>query len=527
MSLIEKWKLARQAAVPLVAIATPDPMATISAIAAANNGKGGPVVAWDIVRGCTPVNEAGKALQQEIEDPDKGGTVGNPAMFLAALSKAPPWTVTFLMNAQEYLDSPQWGATVRQGAWNLRDPFKNDNRCLVLLMPTVSLPPSLKDDVVSLDEPLPGREELARIVAEIDEAGRTCPRCGGSGKDKGLKCGLCGGSGRTARPAADGATVEKAVDALTGLSSFAAEQAAAMNIRLDGFDMPGLWDSKKAQIEQTRGLTLHRGGETFADIGGLEQVKGYLARIMSGRRPPKVIVWLDEIERTGLTARQDTSGVNQDQEGTLLTWMEDHDVFGVLLLGVPGCGKSAVCKAAGSEFGRVVVRIDLGAMMGSLVGQSQEYLRTALKVIEAVGGNDTLWLATSNSISGLSGAMRNRFTDTFFFDLPSRQERLPIWKVWLRKLGLDDEPFAGDEGWVGRDIRKCASKAWRMEIPVADAAAYVVPVGTTEREEIERLRRQADGRYLSASSPGVYRTAVQLQGEAPKRQGRKLAVSET
>jgi hypothetical protein len=251
----------------------------------------------------------------------------------------------------------------------------------------------------------------------------------------------------------------------------------------------------------------------FSGIGGLDQIKGYLSHIMTGKKQPKVIVWLDEIEKTGLAARGDTSGVNQDQEGTLLSWMEDFDVFGVMLLGVPGCGKSAICKAVGSEFDRVVIRIDLGAMQGSLVGESQKQIRSALKVVEAIGGTDTMWLATSNSISGLSGAMRSRFTDTFFFDLPPAVERKPIWDVWIKKYGLTDVPFSDDDGWVGRDIKHCCDKAFRMGIPIAEAAAYITPVGLIDREAIKELRLGADNRYLSASNKGVYQVPKNAEPE--------------
>jgi hypothetical protein len=226
---------------------------------------------------------------------------------------------------------------------------------------------------------------------------------------------------------------------------------------------------------------------------------------MTGKRQPKVIVWLDEIEKTGLASRGDTSGVNQDQEGTLLSWMEDFDVFGIMLLGVPGCGKSAICKAVGAEFDTVVIRIDLGAMQGSLVGESQQQIRSALKVVEAIGGTDTMWLATSNSINGLSAAMRSRFTDTFFFDLPPAIERRPIWDVWLKEYGLTDEVPENDHDWVARDIKHCCDKAFRMNITVKEAAKFITPVGLIDRESIKELRMGADNRYLSASTDGVYK----------------------
>jgi len=365
---------------------------------------------------------------------------------------------------------------------------------------------------------MPDEEELAKKVKDMDKTASRCPCTKGPNNtivEPKASCKKCDGTGlRKERPLASDALVGRVVEAVSGLSSFGAEQITAMAIRNkpvatqkpEGFiDLEHCWLSKRKQVEQTKGLSIYRGGEKFDDLGGLDQIKGYLTRIMEGKRQPKVIVWLDEIEKTGLAARGDTSGVNQDQEGTLLSWMEDYDVFGVMLLGVPGCGKSAICKAVGAEFDRVVIRIDLGAMQDSLVGQSQKGIRSALKVIQAIGGTDTLWLATSNNITGLSSAMRNRFTDTFFFDLPPQEERLPIWKVWLNRYGLKDEPFAKDDGWVARNIKKCCDKAHRMSISVAEAARYIIPVGTTDREDIKALRGSADNRYLSASHDGVYR----------------------
>ncbi len=482
MDLIEQVKHARRACVPLVSLETADPMAAMRRIVEALNGKA-PAVAWDAVRGCWPLNDAGRAVAAQAPETEQA-----PARLLKLAEAFPERTAVFLLGADRLLDLPGIdGLTVCQAAWNLRDLFKQDGRTLVLVSPGLALPAMLKDDVVTIDDPLPDEKHLREIV-------------------EGLDAGACEGNPGRAR--ADEESVARAVEAVSGLSAFAAEQAVAQALRADGIDLDHAWQLKRRQVEQTRGLSIYRGGETFADLGGLEAVKSYLSAVMGGRKPPRTVVWLDEIEKTGLSARADTSGVSQDQEGTLLSWMEDMDVFGVMLLGVPGCGKSAICKAVGSEFGRVVIRLDLGAMQGSLVGQSQQQIRQALKVVEAVGGKDTLWLATSNSISGLSAAMRSRFTDTFFFDLPSQRERLPIWDVWIANRGLDERPWCGDgmdDGWVGRNIRQCCDKAWRMRCSLEEAARWVVPVGRTERADVEALREQADGRFLSASEPGVYR----------------------
>ncbi|MFA5767372.1 MAG: AAA family ATPase [Candidatus Paceibacterota bacterium] len=421
--------------------------------------------------------------------------------------------------ALDWMDNP----IVRQAIWNLRDKYKVTGRSLVLFSEVIQLPESLKNDVIVIEEPMPNEEQLAECVKGLDARASACECTRGGQVEPRSSCKKCDGTGiKLKRPQASEDAIGSVVEAVKGLPYFGAEQVVAMALRgepVEGqkpvcsIDLEHCWSSKRKQVEQTKGLSIHRGGEKFDDLGGLDQIKTYLSRIMTGRRKPKVIVWLDEIEKTGLANRGDTSGVNQDQEGTLLSWMEDFDVFGVMLLGVPGCGKSAICKAVGAEFDRVVIRIDLGAMQDSLVGSSQKGIRAALKVVQAIGGNDTLWLATSNSIQGLSSAMKSRFTDTFFFDLPPREERLPIWNVWLKRYGLKDEPFAEDDGWVARNIKKCCDKAYRMDIPVAEAAAYITPVALTDREEIQALRASADNRYLSASTKGVYK--VPKKPDAP------------
>jgi hypothetical protein len=452
----------------------------------------------------TGYNPAGEKIAAAINDT---GEAMLPIAFLAKIisSVVPKHSIVGMQGASDWLDN----SIVKQAIWNLRDDFKRTSRTLVLLSDVIQLPSSLKNDVIIIDEELPSEEQLVALVKRLDEQVSRC-NCGGDST-----CKVCGGTEiKTKRPVCNDNAVEHVVESVKGLPYFGAEQVVAMALRghvVENqkpeccIDLDHCWMAKRKQVEQTKGLSIHRGGEKFADLGGLDQIKTYLTRIMTGRKQPKLIVWLDEIEKTGLANRSDTSGVNADQEGTLLSWMEDFDVFGVMLLGVPGCGKSAICKAVGAEFDRVVIRIDLGAMQGSLVGQSQTAIRSALKVVQAIGGNDTLWLSTSNSINGLSSAMKSRFTDTFFFDMPPAIERRPIWNVWLKKFGLNDKPFTDDEGWVARNIKKCCDKAYRMNISIAEAAQYISPVGVTDREDIEALRNSANNRYLSASSAGVYK----------------------
>ncbi len=138
------------------------------------------------------------------------------------------------------------------------------------------------------------------------------------------------------------------------------------------------------------------------------------------------------------------------------------------------------------------------------MGASGDRLRTALKTSEAVSQGRTLFIATCNKIATLPPELRRRFTlGTFFFDLPSAEERGTIWKIYTRKYATSGEP-PDDEGWTGAEIEECCRKAYRLKISLQDAARYIVPVSRSASEEIKSLRLQASGKFISASAPGVY-----------------------
>ena len=87
------------------------------------------------------------------------------------------------------------------------------------------------------------------------------------------------------------ATVSKAVDALVGLAAFPAEQVLAMSLSKSGSDFERLWERKRQAVEQTPGLTIWRGGETFDQIGGCENIKCFLRAVLHGQEAPRVIVF--------------------------------------------------------------------------------------------------------------------------------------------------------------------------------------------------------------------------------------------
>lgn len=469
MTLAEQVKAARRVSTPIVAINTPDPAATIQELSAAINGSA-PKLEWDIVRSFQPINAEGR---EAIGYVDVDNARYNPSAAFVEAAKLPGGTVLFIHNAQSFLGD----APAKQALWNLRDLFKADKRMIVLLGQGIVLPPELAGDVLTFDEPLPDGELIGRIIDDVSQfAGVTVPPESRS----------------------------KAVEALTGLPAFQVEQVAAMSLTSDGIDVDSLWERKRRQIEQTPGLTVYRGKDSFADIGGVNAVKDYAKRLVNGRSKPQAVVWLDEIEKAMAGSKGDTSGVSQDFLGTLLSHMEDHNCYGMMFVGPPGCAKSAVAKATGNEAGIPTVRLDLGGMKGSLVGQSEQQLRAALKVITAVSNGRSLWIATSNSVANMDTAMMRRFPDVFYFDLPDEEERAKIWDIWLAKYEHPEWYPIDDTGWVGANIRKACEKAWMLDCSIEEAARYIVPVGKTAASEIATLRAQADGKFLSASQPGVY-----------------------
>jgi hypothetical protein len=95
----------------------------------------------------------------------------------------------------------------------------------------------------------------------------------------------------------DASDVLKAVDAPVGLAAFPAEQVLAMPLSKSGVDLDRLWERKCQAVEQTPGLTIWLGGETFDQIGDCENIKSFLAAVLHGCEAPRVIVFVDEIEK--------------------------------------------------------------------------------------------------------------------------------------------------------------------------------------------------------------------------------------
>ena len=145
------------------------------------------------------------------------------------------------MNAQAWVADPIFAT----GLLNLRDAYKANMRTCILLGPAFTLPAELRQDVMLLDEPMPDDETLGTVVKKIHKFAKLDP------------------------PSEQ--TKLRAVDAVRGLSTFAAEQVIAMSVVGTGLDFDLAWARKRAAVNQTRGLTITTDGPTFDVLGGLER----------------------------------------------------------------------------------------------------------------------------------------------------------------------------------------------------------------------------------------------------------------
>jgi hypothetical protein len=476
MDLIATMKAARRVSTPLLAIGTADQHAVIATICEATASGEHPQVRWDCVRGLKGLNDPGAVAVAALPK-DQVEYSQAPASALGLAEKLPKFTILFMMNAHRFLSDP----TVVQAVSNLRDVYKEDRRTLVMLAPGYTFPAELVNDVVELEEPLPSDEAIKSIVRKLYSDAKIESKW-------------------------DDDLADHVVDAARGLSAFAVEQVVAMSLSKAGVNLDDCWQRKRAAVNQVRGLTLSRGGPTFSDIGGLESIKEYGRLLLAGGAPPRAIVRLDEIEKMLAGAAGDNTGVSQDALSAWLKWMEDGGHDGLIAVGLPGGGKSLFSKALGSTYDVPTIEVDLGAMKASHVGESEANARAALRAIEAVAGNRAFVVATCNKLDVMPPELRRRFkSGTWFFDLPTSEEKDPIWKINLAHYSVAKPGRRPDDNnWTGAEIRNCCEIAWRLNCSLKDAARYIVPVAIADPIGLDKLRESATGRFLSASYPGPY-----------------------
>jgi hypothetical protein len=474
----------RKAAVPLMAIQTADPAEIIGLALKETDETGHPVIVWDCIHGAIAANNAAQTMEQVLnKDMEPAIATSNPVEFLRAIEGVDEQTgnkaIIVALGLTEILNDPQSKLATRQALWNLRDVLSQIGALLVMTAPMGWSNP-FPDDIAIAIAPLPTKEEHIQTMKNI-----------------------CAAAGVNEPPKKKQDTIG---DALLGLNAFAAEQALALSVTKQGVNPESLWKRKRQQISETPGLSVYDGEETFEDLGGLNQAKKLFSSLIKGKRKPGAIVFIDEIEKALSGSSGDSSGVSQSMLGYLLSYMQDQDATGSIFVGPPGAAKSAMAKAIGNEGEMPTVTFDLGGIKGSLVGESESRMRKALAVVTAISGGRPFFVATCNAISVLPPELRRRFTiGTMFFDLPDEEERKTIWNIYIKKYKLNEQKTPSAEGWTGAEIKQCCDLADRLDLSLIEAAKFVVPVAVSAKEKIENLRKEAGGRYLSASDEGVYK----------------------
>jgi len=486
MTLKERIKAARQAGVPLLCVTTMDPAACEASIVETLNSDT-PKITWDLGRKARAINAAGKVALDELA----GGNLieqvtADPREFLGMVGKLPAKSTVFIHGIHLLLDD----AITQQSVWNLRDALKTVGSRLVMLCPSVTLPPMLQQDVLLLDDPPPTEEELDTMASALHKAAKF--------------------------PEPKAEEQARVVEGLRGcLSLFAAEQALAQAFdpvkKKASLDM--LWELKRSLIESVPGLSVDRERYSFDEVGGMNSAKSMGRALINGRVRPSLVVRIDEIEKslTGAGSAglgSDTSGVSGDQLGVLLRNMEDNEWSGMIAVGPAGSGKTLFSTCLGATGDIPSIAVDLGATKNKWVGGSEKRVRALFKTILGMGGKGKVFfVATCNRLEALPPELRRRFKmGTWYFDLPTDDEKSLIWPIHLRKRGLDLKMKRPDDrGWTGAEIRNCCEMAWNLSIPLVKAADYIVPVAKADPERVRQLRSLANGRFLSAATPGVYR----------------------
>lgn len=429
---------------------------------------------------------------------DAGGSDPLAAIrSLDALSIPNSSALLVLVNFHRFLNS----AEVVQAVARQVAAGKQNRTFVLILSPVVQIPTELEKLFVVIEHPLPDREQLEQIVRGIATENGELP---------------------------EGDGLVRVLDAAAGLTRYEAEGAFSLSlVQHRRIEPATIWGQKAQMLKKSGLLALHHGRDNFGNLGGLQALKSFCGKVM--RR-------------------------NASQEAPTRP-------RGVLLLGVPGTGKSAFCRALGAESGRPTLTLDVGALMGSLVGQTESQTRLALRIADAMApailmidevekalagasGNgdsgvsarmlgsllswlndhesDVFVVCTANDVSKLPPefSRAERFDGIFFLDLPGVQERRAIWKLYIEHFALDaSQPKPVDADWTGAEIKACCRLAALLDVSLVEAAQNVVPVARTAAESVERLRTWASGRCLSADMPGIY----QRNGTPAMKPGRKVS----
>lgn len=439
----------------------------------------------------------------------------NGSRYLGEEYDEPEMTLKYILNDKEtskdifiledfgnYIEEEKIKYYIR----TIAERARHTNTHAIILSAIYKLPVELEKYVTVLNIPLPDRLDMEKTLGVVE---RQC------------KINL---------------SVEmrnRMVDAALGMTSMEADLAFCLAAVKDdlGNNAPYTVSSEKEQIIKKSGiLDYFPKNEDLKDVGGMEVLKD----------------WLYKRQKAYEKKARDF-GLQEPK--------------GLLLLGVPGCGKSLTAKSIASFWNMPLLRLDIGKVYQGLVGSSEDNIRKAIATAEAVapcvlwideiekglngvqssgttdGGVTSrifstilTWMqektspvfvvATANNINLLPPELlrKGRFDEIFFVDLPSQKERENIFSIHLKKKGQDPSKYPMEmlgkktEGFNGAEIEECIKEAMfaaYVETPdnpkllskhLVDAISKTVPLSTTMKEQIAALRNWAVTRAKNASN---------------------------
>jgi AAA+ superfamily predicted ATPase len=496
--LVNELVLYLKSRVTLIIVVTTEEQRAVELIEAAQISRDPDayLVAWDIADKFTSPGKKKKSPLPDAQDPKAA-----MEKIWETAQQSTNGDVYILKDFHDLWKDP----TNRRRLKNLSYKLATTKSSLVVTTPQREIPAELRDNAVLVDLDLPSALDLRQ---NLDSLLKQVP------KNFEIKLNATG--------------LERLAQAAVGLSRSQANRAFAKALvgdtALDDRDINLVLEEKKNVVRESGALEFFAPGEGTDDVGGLEVLKTWL-RLRERALSP-------EAKEYGLPAPK-----------------------GVALIGIPGTGKSLTAKMIASQWRLPLLRLDVGAVFGSLVGESEEKIRQALRLAELVapcvmwideiekslasGGLDggtsqrvfsTLltWMqekkmpvfvvATANDVSALPPELlrRGRFDEIFFLDLPTSEEREQIVSVHLRKRKRNPGNFdienivAKSEGYVGAEIEQAIIDALYSafddegrEVTTSDITASLerlVPLSKSQQERISSLRNWlVDGRARSAS----------------------------
>jgi len=405
-----------------------------------------------------------------------------------------------IFHLKDFHEPLQESPEIRRRFRDVYDACLDRRKFVVITSPVRFIPEGIERTVLFIDLRPPDAVELLAFVRE--EAARL-PDSTSAGED---------GLYEVAR-AMQGLTLDEA--------RYALRRALANGGRLGAESLPALLEEKRLLVNRTGVIEFITSDTQLGEIGGLELLKQWLR------------------ERRKLFQMRDSISAEIVPKG-------------LLMMGIPGCGKSLAVKAISSEFHLPLYRVDMIEIFSGRHGQPEGAFVQACRTLEdmapavlwfdeiemginsaATGGEQgrifaffLTWMqektrglfvaATANRIDLLPAEMirKGRFDEVFFVDLPTDAERLEIFRIHLHRRGVDTSKFNLEplleftKGWAGAEIEQCViaavTKARLEDREVSEQdlvpiAAKMVPLSQTMKEQINHIRAWAFERAVRAS----------------------------